>query len=51
VREFIDNHRDEINEDVRAALLTLNGTKKSFVAFFTGFTTERLGDLGGFTKL
>ncbi len=50
VREFIDNHRDEINEGVRAALLTLDGSKSAAVGLLTGFTPQELDDLGGFPK-
>ncbi len=36
MREFIDNHRDQINEGVRAALLTLDGSKSATVGLMTG---------------
>lgn len=48
--EFIDNHRDEINEGLRSALLTLDGSKNTSIGFLTGFTTEELDDLGGFPE-
>ena len=47
VREFVDNHRDEINDGVRAALQQLGGTRTSAVAALTGLSAVELEDLGG----
>ena len=47
VREYIENHRDEINAGVRAALAQLDGTKGSVVSMLTGFDAAKLAELGG----
>jgi hypothetical protein len=47
VREYIENHRSEINEGVRAALTQLDGSLASAVSLLTGFDAEKLGELGG----
>lgn len=48
VREYIDNHRDEINEGVRSALTRLDGSVSAAVSLLTGFDAEKLSELGGF---
>lgn len=45
VREYIDNHREEINAGVRAALAQLDGTTASAVSLLTGFDAEKIADL------
>jgi predicted transcriptional regulator len=47
VREYIENHRDEINAGVRAALTQLDGSTASAVSLLTGFDASKLGELGG----
>ena len=47
VREYIDAHRDEINEGIKAALGQLNGTTAARVSLLTGISAEELDDLGG----
>ena len=47
VREYIENHRDEINAGVRAALLQLDGSVASAVSLLTGFDAAKLDELGG----
>lgn len=47
IREYIENHRTEINEGVRAALAQLDGSKASAVSLLTGFSKEKLNELGG----
>ncbi len=47
VREYIENHRAEINEGVRAALEQLDGSRGSAVTFLTGFNAEKIAELGG----
>jgi predicted transcriptional regulator len=43
VREYIENHRDEINAGVRAALAQLDGTKGTAVrARYTEFWWDKL---------
>lgn len=50
VREYIENHRDEINAGVREALAQLDGTKGSAVSMLTGFDAAKLAELGGMTE-
>lgn len=47
VREYIENHRSEINEGVRAALQQLDGSTQSAVSLLTGFDASTLEELGG----
>jgi hypothetical protein len=48
VCEDIGNHRDEINEDVRAALTQLDGSVAAAVSLLSGFDAGKLAELGGF---
>jgi hypothetical protein len=50
VREYIENHRDEINAGVREALAQLDGTKGSVVSMLTGFDAAKLDELGGLSE-
>lgn len=47
VREYIDNHRDEINANVRVALAQLNGGAAAAVSLLSGLSGDELDDLGG----
>ncbi|WP_369045142.1 hypothetical protein [Sinomonas sp. P10A9] len=47
VREYIDAHRDEINQAVLVALKQIDGTKASMVSVLTGLSREELDELGG----
>lgn len=47
VREYIDRHRDEINEGVRDALARLDGSTAAAVTALTGMSSEELDELGG----
>lgn len=47
IREYIENHRAEISEGVREVLARLDGTKASAVSLLTGFSKEKLDELGG----
>lgn len=47
IREYIDNHRDEINASVRAALSELSGGSQSSVALLSGLSDDELDDVGG----
>ncbi|HVB42993.1 MAG TPA: hypothetical protein VNF47_09850 [Streptosporangiaceae bacterium] len=47
VREYVENHRDEINAGVRAALQQLDGSLDSAVSLLTGFNAAKLAELGG----
>jgi hypothetical protein len=49
VREYIENHRDEINAGIREALVQLDGTKGSAISMLTGFDAAKLDELGGIT--
>ncbi len=47
VREYIEAHRSEINEGVRAALSRLDGSSKSAVSLLTDVPAEQLDEYGG----
>lgn len=47
VREYIENHRDEINAGVHDALAQLDGTKGGTVSMLTGFEAAKLTEFGG----
>jgi predicted transcriptional regulator len=47
VREYIENHRDEINAGIRTALQQLDGSTASAVSLLTGFDAKKLEELGG----
>ena len=47
VREYVDEHRDEITAGVRASLARLDGTRASLIAEASGLSRERLDELGG----
>lgn len=47
VREFVERHRDEINEGVRQALQQLDGSRESRVALLAGMSREKIDELGG----
>jgi hypothetical protein len=50
VREYLENHRDEINDGVRSALQQLDGSSASAVSLLTGFSATKLAELGGLDK-
>ena len=50
VREYIDNHRAEIQIGVKDALSCLDGSNRAAVALLTGFSSEELDDLGGLSR-
>ena len=47
VREYVERHRDEINQGVRAALMHLDGSAQADVSLLTGFSAEEIESLGG----
>ena len=47
VREYIDKHRDEINEAVQVALRQIDGSLSSTVGLVTGYSKDQLDELGG----
>lgn len=47
VREYIEAHRDEINDGIRAALGQLNGTDGAALTLMTGLSAGEIDDLGG----
>jgi hypothetical protein len=50
VREYIENHRSEIQEAVQHALRQLDGSIASSVALLTGMSRQELDELGGFSE-
>jgi hypothetical protein len=51
VREYVDAHRDEINEAVRDSLSRLDGTRTSVISEVTKLSSDELADLGGVPEL
>lgn len=47
VREYVENHRADIQAGVTEALHQLNGTTPSAVSLLTGLSTAELDALGG----
>ena len=47
VRDYVEAHRSEMNEAIRASLARLDGSKSAVVAEITGFSRDELDDLGG----
>lgn len=47
IREYVENHRDEINLGIHAALQQLDGSTASAVSLLTGFSAAKLAELGG----
>lgn len=47
VREYIESHRSEINEGVRAALSQLDGSSASAISLLTDVPVDRLHEYGG----
>lgn len=47
VRAYVESHRAEINDGIRAALSQLDGTNASAISLLTGLSASRLEDLGG----
>lgn len=47
VREYIDNHRDDIYAGVREAVSQLDGSTGSAVSLLSGLSAEDIEDLGG----
>lgn len=48
VREYIERHREEIQNAALEALRTLDGSTKSAVQLLTGTSDDELDELGGF---
>lgn len=47
VREYIENHRESIQQGVLEALGQLDGSSASSVALLAGLSKEELDDVGG----
>lgn len=47
VREYIEAHRNEINDGIRVALGQLNGTDGAALTLMTGLSAGEIDDLGG----
>lgn len=50
VREYVDNHRQEIQDGVSAALRQLDGTEASVVRMLTGLSQAQIDAVGGLPK-
>jgi len=50
VREYVENHREAIQDGVSQALQQLDGTVASSVALLTGLSREDLDDIGGVSE-
>jgi hypothetical protein len=50
VREYIDNHRADIQIGVKDALSRLDGSNRAAVSLLTGFSSGELDDLGGLSR-
>ena len=48
VREYVERHREEIQNAALEALRTLDGSTKSAVQLLTGASDDELDELGGF---
>jgi len=48
VREYIENHRTELQESITRALKQLDGTVAGSVSLLTGMSRAELDELGGF---
>lgn len=49
VRNFVDAHKTELKTAVQEALRQLDGSTQSAVSLLTGFSSEELEELGGFS--
>lgn len=47
IREYIDTHRDEINNGIRSALDQLDGSSKSAISLLGGLSPDQLDEYGG----
>lgn len=50
VREYVERHREEIQNAALNALRTLDGTTKSAVKLLTDATDEEIAELGGLDR-
>jgi len=50
VEEYIENHRDEINQAALGALRALDGSRADRVALLAGLTRDELDDVGGVSE-
>lgn len=48
IREYIENHREELTASVRTSLARLDGSLPSLVSELTGLSRDELDELGGF---
>lgn len=47
IREYVEAHRDELNEAIKQSLSRLDGSTEAAVSMLTGMTAAELDDLGG----
>lgn len=50
VRDYVDAHREEINEGIRSSLSRLDGTRASVVSEISGLSRGQLDELGSMPK-
>lgn len=47
IREYVDAHRDELNEAIQQSLARLDGSQAAAVSLLTGLDADELAELGG----
>lgn len=50
VREYVEDHRSELQAEIRRTLRQLDGSVTASVALLTGMTRQELDELGGFAE-
>jgi hypothetical protein len=50
IREYVEAHRDELNEAIRQSLARLDGSTTAAVSLLTGMDADELDELGGLPK-
>jgi hypothetical protein len=47
VREYVENHRSEINQSIRESMMLLDGSDRASARLLTGMNDAELDELGG----
>jgi hypothetical protein len=47
MREYVEAHRDELNEAIKQSLSRLDGSTASAISLLTGMDADELAELGG----
>jgi len=47
IREYVEAHRDELNDAIKQSLSRLDGSTASAVSLLTGMDADELDELGG----